>query len=216
MGKIAKLFVFVGLLSIASFSAKAAGLAEQVAAAIAKGDYKTVRTLVNDNPGSTGQAQNALLDAALGKLVSQPQEAAQIMTVASSLSKGIEPKDAGSIAEKLRKIVKTIADKSLLVCNPEAADDASRIQAPLDPKKTADAQAISSVMEAAGALAQAPAIVAIDPELFAQIQEKSGQCQTGDEEALLAQRPLARPGTIMPHLQRPGFPPPPQRQGSPD
>lgn len=215
MNKIIISLLSAALILFAGISVQAATIAEQISEAVAKGNYKTVQTLVNENPSSTGQAQNILLDSALGKLVSNPQEAAQAMTVASALTKDIEPKDAPLIAEKLKKIVKTIADKSLLICNPETSDDAGRLQTALDPKKLADAQAISSVMDAAEAIAQAPAIVAIEPKLFAQIQEQSGQCRTG-EEALLAQRPSMRPGTIMPHLQRPGFPPPPRQQGSPD
>lgn len=215
MKKILQFFVVMTLMALVSVSAEAASIGEQIAGAVAKKDYKTVQALVGGNPGSTGAAQGALLDSALDKLVKNPQEAAQAMTVASSLAKGLAPKDASAVAEKLKKIVKTIADKSLLICNPETSADSSNKQAPLDPKKAADAEAIMAVLSAAESIAEAPAIVAVAPELFAQIQEQSGQCETG-EDALLAQRPGLRPGNIMPHLQNPGFPPPPHKQGSPD
>ena len=215
MRRVQNFLVVIGCLAVLSFSAQAASVSDQIVSAIAKGDYKTVQALVGNHPGTTGKAENALLSSTLDKLISKPQEAAVAMTVASSMTAGIKPADAASVAQDLRKIVKTIADKALLICNPETNANTGELNATADPKKVADAKAIASILDSAEAIAQTPAIVAIDPQLFAQIQAQSDQCETGDD-ALLAQKPNFRPQTILPHLQNPGFPPPNKHQASPD
>jgi hypothetical protein len=213
MRRILGFLVVFGCLTLAGFPAQAASIADQINSALAKGDYKTVQTIASGNADATGHAENALLKDVLGKLTTKPQAGAQAMTVAAALAPGITPESARGITEKLKEIVKTIADKSLLICNPEADADTGKPLAVVDPKKQADQQAIASILDSALAIAQTPAIVAVDPDLFNQIQAQSAQCQTG-EEALLAQRPMFRKQAILPHLENPGIPP--QHPASPD
>ncbi|MDD5587331.1 MAG: hypothetical protein PHY92_10340 [Alphaproteobacteria bacterium] len=212
MCRIYKFLVVATFLALAGIPAQAASIAAQITSALAKGDYKTVQVLASGNADATGHAEGALLKDVYGKLTPKPQDAAQSMTVAAALASGIAPKNAKSVTEDLKKIVKAIADKKLLVCNPEADADTSKIEAATDPRKIADEQAIVSILDSALAIAQTPAIVAVDPDLFNQIQALSAQCETG-EEALLAQRPMFRRQTILPHLQNPVTP---QHPASPD
>ena len=174
MYRMRNILVVLGCLAVVSFSAQAASVSDQIVSAIAKGDYKTVQTLVGNHPGTTGRAEDALLDKVLDKLISKPQDAAQAMTVASAMTAGITPADAPSVAQDLRKIVKTIADKSLLICNPEANANTGEVNAPTDLKKVADAKAIIAILDSAEAMAHTPVIMAVDPKLYAQIQAHRG------------------------------------------
>lgn len=212
-----KALIIAGVLAVLSAPAYAATPAEQIVSAIAVGNYGLVESIVKLNPGSTGHAENTLLTNVYGNVVPQPQGAAKAMSTASVIAPGITPTDAKPVAEGVRKIVKLIADKALLVCNPETNANTGDVQTPADPKKVADAKAVSSVLESAQEIAKMPAIVAVDPQLFSDIDAMMAACETG-EEALLAQLPGSRPRTLPPHLIPPPFPPftPPPTPASPN
>jgi hypothetical protein len=198
MLKLVRLLLAVGLFLTLTSTAYAAGVSDQVKDAVVKGDFNLVQSLVGKNPGATGKAEDALLKRTYGKLVDDPEHAAKAMSTASYLAPGIIPPDAQSVVDGLEKIVKLITDKSLLICNPEANANSGELQTPVDPKKIAAAKAVAAVLDDAGKIAQLPVIVAVQPQLFAQIQAASAQCETGDE-ASLAQMPHL-PQHLPPHL----------------
>jgi len=144
-----------------------------------------------------------------------PERASLAMTAASTLASHITSTGAGGVVEDVKALIKLIADKALLICNPAASDDQSQVKTPTDPKKAAAAEAMASVMNSAETIAQTPVIMAIDPQLVAQIQAQSAQCQEG-EEALLAQRPRFSPPRIPPSILPPPLNPTPPEKGSPD
>ncbi len=206
MRQFQKLLFVLGFTLFACAQTQAATVAEQIVSAIASSDYALVQTLVKSNPNMTGKAEDTLLKKVLGNVVDKPQGAAKTMSTASVIAPGITPADARTVAEGLRKVVKLIADKQLLICNPEAQANVSDTQTAPDPKKVADAKAVASILDSAEDIAKTPAIVAIDPKLFAEIDAQRAQCQTGDE-ALLAQSPSNRPGHQRPNIIPPIIPP---------
>ncbi len=205
------LFILGVVLSL-SAPVQAATVADRIVTAIANNDYAQVQTLVRSNPNMTGAATDSLLKKVLGNVVDKPQGAARSMTTASVIAPGITPTDAKPVAENLRKLVKLIADKQLLICNPEAQANVGDVQAAMDPRKIEDAKAVASILDSAEDIAKTPAIVAVDPKLFADIDAQRSQCQTGDD-ALLAQSPGFRPQRF-PHNIKPV--PPPINPASPD
>ena len=214
MRSLNKLLIVCGfVLSTISF-AHAASIAEQIVTAIAGNDFNRVQTLVKNNPNTTGQAENSLITSAHGNLESMPQNAAKAMSTASTLAPGITPPDAKAVAENVRNLVKTIADKALLNCNPEANDNTGQLQTSESSKKIADQKAIASILDYAEEIAKTPAIVAVEPQLFADIAAMRAQC----EEALLAQLPGQQPQNLPPGLIPTPIPPPspPPIPASPD
>lgn len=197
--------VLFGIVMILNTSAQAVPVADQISAAIASNDYKLVQSLVKDNPSVVGHAEDSLLMNVYNNIVNQPQGAARAMATASTIAPGITPKDAKSVAENVKKIVKLIADKALFVCNPEANANTSQVQAPGDGKKLEDQKAIGSILASAEDIAKTPAIVAVEPQLFAAIEAQRSECAT-DEDALLAQLPGHQPQRLPPHIVPPPTP----------
>jgi len=215
MHKVLKFMVIALGLLLASSNVNAANVVDQINEAIKNGDFKRVQTLVNSNPSTADQAERSLLKLVQDVVSDDPERASLAMTAASTLSPHITPSGAGGVVDDVKFLIKLIADKALLICNPSASDDSGQVKTPADPKKAAAAEAMASVMNGAETIAQVPAILAIDPQLVAQIQAQSAQCQEG-ETALLAQRPRFSPPRITPHIQPPPINPPPREEGSPD
>jgi len=211
MHKSIKLLAVTGLFFIFSSAANAGNVSDQIKDAVRKGDFNLVQTLVGKNPGTTGKAEDTLLKHVHGKIENDPVHASKAMSTASFLAPGIIPPDAPNVADNVQKIVKLIADKALYVCNPEANDNASQLQTPEQKRKIETAKAVAKILDDAGTIAQLPVIVAIRPQLFAEIQAQSAQCATDD--ALLAQKPGYRPQRFPPHLIPDPVPPTP---ASPD
>ncbi len=190
----------------------AASVMEQINGAIKQGDFKSVQALVDKNPDFADKTILALLDLVEKSLINAPESAALAMTAGSTMAPRITPSGAGPIAGDIKGIIKIIADKALLICNPAASDDQKQVQTPGDAKKAVLAQAMATIMNGAETIAQAPAILALDPQLVAQIQAQSAQCQEGDP--LLAQRPGFRPPHFPPFISPPPVYPPQKKDPS--
>jgi len=208
MKKALKLISTLGVVLAVGFgasAAKAASVSEQITAAIAKGDFKTVQQLVSGHPTETGFAANGLLSFVHGNLMSHSEDAVGAMTLAASFGSNIAPSDAKVVADKLKSIVDEISDKALLLCNPEGDDQVKKNDVTLDPKKQALSKDMEALMQGAENLASQPVIVAADPRLFDQIKTQNEQCQGGD--AQLAQRPGFAPQHQPPVIIPPVHPP---------
>lgn len=211
MKSFSQFIVCAGLVLSFSVPAHAVPVTDQIAAAINNNDHKLVQTLVKDNPQLTGKTEDMLLKNVFTNVEKQPQGAAKTMLTASMIAPGITPKDASMVAEGVRKIVKLIADKALFVCNPEANANTSQVKAGTDGKNKEDMLAIHKILGAAEDVAKTPAIVAVDPKLFADISAMRSRCEM--EDAMLAESPKHRVQHLPPNITPPPLPPPP---ASPD
>lgn len=187
---ILRFFAVLALVTIAGAAANAATVQDQINSAIASGNFDTVKSLVVANPNSGDNTVEALLKLVQDNLTTNPALAAKAMAAAEALVHYVGSDAASKIASAIDNIVKTIADKGLLICNPAGEDDKEHVAT--SKGNTDNEKLIAEILASAETMAQSPVIVAALPQLYAEIKAQNAQCE-GNEEAQLAQLPIFKP-----------------------
>lgn len=185
----ASIFLCV-VLVLGSFPAQADAITDQISTAIQSGQLQTVRELVKANPTKTDEVAQMLLAFVKDNVSAKLGLAAQAMTVAEQLV----PNTSSGATLTIATLIKDITSQGVGLC---AANSDSGLSG------ETDVQSLTTVLNGAQAIAQMPNIVAVKPELYAQVRSDCDQCMNNNQDVLLAQQPPSFTSLVLPFGQNP-------------